>query len=445
MLERSDSYDAIVRSFEWPRPQRFNIGVAISDRWAQRDGERVALFGYREEGAPERLTFAALKEQSDAFASALSARGLRPGDRVAILLPQGFEAAIAYVAAFKMGAVALPLSTLNAGTALEFRIAASNARALVTNEAGIGRLKPFLSRLPGLQTIILSEGAQRGTIGFRDLIADHSGPFQPVETTPEDPALMLFTSGATAEPKAVLHAHSVLTGHLPGVEMPHDFFPRPGDLAWTPGEWGPAGGLLDLLLPSLYFGVPVVASRAETFEADAALALMERMGVRNLSISPAALSKLKSTERPGERFKLSLRSVVAAGDVVDDEVQQWAEAELGLSINQSYGFTECGLVLASSNAMGVSRAGAIGRPVPGHMVAVVDEEGRRLAPDTPGQIAVGRPDPAMFLEYWRDPEATAAKFAGDMMLTGAQALVDQDGYFHLFGDETPEEAAVPAG
>lgn len=444
MLEPTDSYDAIVRSFEWPRPHRFNIGVAICDRWAQRDGERVALFGHREEGAPERLTFAALKEQSDAFASALSARGLRPGDRVAILLPQGFEAVIAYVAIFKMGAVALPLSTLHGGEALEFRIAASNARALVTDEAGIGRLKPVLGRLPGLQNVVLSDGAQRGMAGFRDLIAEHSGPFQPVETTLDDPALMLFTSGAAAVPKAVLHAHRVLIGHLPGVEMPHDFFPRPGDLAWTPGEWAPATGLLDLLLPSLYYGVPVVACRSEGFEADALLALIEKMGIRNLSISAAALTKLKSAERPGERFKLSLRSVVCAGEVVDGEVQQWAEAELGVSINQSYGFAECGMVLASSSAMGVSRPGAIGKPVPGHMVAVVDENGRPLAADTPGQIAIARPDPAMFLEYWRDPEATAAKFAGDMMLTGAQALVDPDGYFHIFGDETPEETAVPA-
>lgn len=433
MLERSDSYEALVSSFRWAIPERFNIATAVCDRWAVRDPDRIALFDYRQEGEPERLSFGALKGHSDALASALSIRDVQPGDRVAILLPQSFETAIAHVAVYKLGAVALPLALLFGVEALEYRLAASNARAVITNEAGFGKLKPILTRLPGLQTVVVVEGAQRGAVGFWDLVADHPGNFDAVETTPDDPAMMIFTSGTTGAPKAALHGHRVLLGHLPGVEMPHEFFPQPGDLFWTPADWAWAGGLLDVLLPSLYHGVPVVAGRFERFDPEAALALMEKTGVRNAFIPPTALRMMKSVEGIRERFKLSLRTVASGGESLGRETYEWAQAELGLTINEFYGQTECNLVLSSCASLGVSRPGAIGKPVPGHEVAVIDEAGQPVATGTPGQIAVRRPDPVMFLEYWRNPEATASKFVGDWMLTGDQGVVDEDGYFHFVG------------
>jgi len=225
----------------------------------------------------------------------------------------------------------------------------------------------------------------------------------------------------------------VLLGHLPGVEMPHEFLPQPGDRLWTPADWAWAGGLLNVLLPGLLLGVPVVASPTEKFDPEAALGLMERAGVRNTFIPPTALRMLRSVKDIRNRFSLSLRTVGSGGESLGRETYEWGEAELGLTINEFYGQTECNLVLSSYAAIGVSRPGAIGKPVPGHRVAVIDEDGRPCPPGETGQIAVARPDPVMFLEYWNNPEATAKKFLGDWMLTGDQGSVDADGYVTFFG------------
>lgn len=433
MLERRESYEALYRDFRWQIPARFNIGVAVSDRWAAIEPGRAALLSHRAEGEPERLTYGELSARSNALANALSARGVARGDRVALLLPQCFEAAIAHVALYKLGAIAVPLALLFGIEALEYRLNAAGVKAVVTNDAGRAKLAGIRARLPQLETVVSVDGAAAGALDFHRLVADHAPHFAAEDTGPDDPALMIFTSGTTGPPKGALHGHRVLLGHLPGVQMPHEFLPQSGDLLWTPADWAWAGGLLNVLLPGLYLGVPVVAGRAERFEPEAALGLMEKMRVRNAFIPPTALRMLKSVTGIAGRFDLSLRSIGSGGESLGRETYDWAKAELGLSINEFYGQTECNLVLASCAALGVSRGGAIGKPVPGHVVAVVDEEGRTAKTGQAGQIAVLRPNPVMFLEYWQNPEATAKKFVGDWMTTGDQGIEDEDGYIHFFG------------
>jgi acetyl-CoA synthetase len=255
----------------------------------------------------------------------------------------------------------------------------------------------------------------------------------PVVTTPDDPAMMIYTSGTTGPPKGALHAHRVLLGHLPGIEMPHEFLPQPGDRFWTPADWAWAGGLLDCMLPSLHHGVAVVARKFDKFDPDEAFALMGRLGVRNAFIPPTALRMLRSAPSPHGRNDLNLRTVGSGGESLGAETLEWGRAALGLTINEFYGQTECNLVLASCAALGVTRPGAIGKPVPGHTVAVLRADGSAAAPGELGQIAVKRPDPVMFLEYWKRPDATHDKFAGDWMLTGDQGVVDEDGYFTFIG------------
>jgi acetyl-CoA synthetase len=433
MLERRDSYEALYRDFQWRLPERFNIGVAVADAWAAREPDRVALLDYDPHGEPATLTYGELAARSNAFARALRANGVRRGDRVALLLPQCFETAIAHVAIYKLGAIAVPLALLFGVEALEYRLQTAGVKAIVTTEAGAARLAAITARLPVLETVISIDGASGGVLGFDALVRDH--PSAPVAepTGPDDPALMIFTSGTTGPPKGALHGHRVLLGHVPGVQMPHEFLPRPGDRLWTPADWAWAGGLLNILLPGLYLGVPVVSARFERFDPESALGLVDRMAVRNAFIPPTALRMLKSTGDLARRFDLDLRTIGSGGEALGRETYDWARAEFGITINEFYGQTECNLVLASCAAIGVSRGGAIGKPVPGHEVAVIDADGRRMASGEAGQIAVRRPDPVMFLEYWRNPEATAKKFVGDWMTTGDQGIEDEDGYFHFFG------------
>ncbi len=433
LLEPREDYDRLRADFRWRIPDRFNMGVAVSDAWARRDPQRVALLEYRAEGEPVRLTYGELARQSDALAAGLRGHGVRRGDRVALLLPQCFETAIAHVAIYKLGAIALPLALLFGVEALEYRLQTAGVRAVITNEAGLRRLKPILSRLTDLEIVVCTDGAGDGAADFHRLLADASGDFVAEQTGPDDPALMIFTSGTTGPPKGALHGHRVLLGHIPGVQLAHEFMPRDDDLMWTPADWAWAGGLLNALLPSLYLGVPVVAARFEKFQPEQALLLAEKMRVRNAFVPPTALRMLKAIDGIGKRFDLTLRTICSAGEALGRETFEWGRAELGLSINEAYGQTECNLVLGSCAALGVSRAGAIGRPVPGHTVAIIDGEGRELPPGETGQIAVMRPDPVMFLGYWNNPEATAKKFVGDWMTTGDQGLRDADGYFHFFG------------
>ncbi len=244
---------------------------------------------------------------------------------------------------------------------------------------------------------------------------------------------MIFTSGTTGAPKGALHGHRVLIGHIPGVQIHHEFMPQPGDKLWTPADWAWAGGLLNVLLPGLLLGVPVVSSPAQKFDPELAYRTMAEMKVRNAFIPPTALRIMRTVSDPLARHKLDLRSVGSGGEALGRETYEWAQRVLGLTINEFYGQTECNLVLASIAKLGVSRGGAIGKPVPGHEVAVIDDEGAVVANGVSGQIAIKRPDPVMFLGYWGNEEATAAKFVGDWMLTGDQGVCDEDGYFSFFG------------
>ena len=433
MLERRGSYFELYRDFRWKIPARFNIGTAACDRWAAREPGRAALIEYRTSGEPRILTFGELAAQSNAIANGLKAGGIRRGDRVALLLPQCFEAAIAHMAVYKLGAIAVPLALLFGIEAIEYRMETAGAKAVVTNAAGLAKLKKISDRLTSLEQILLVDGADGVALDFHRVVADHSPHFVAEETGPHDPAMMIFTSGTTGPPKGALHGHGVLLGHLPGVQMHHEFLPRPGDLLWTPADWAWAGGLLNVLLPGLYFGVPVVSGRFEKFDPEAALQLVERMRVRNAFIPPTALRMLKTVPDISKRFRLDLRTVGSGGESLGRDTYEWAKEELGITVNEFYGQTECNLVLSSCGAIGVTRSGTIGLPVPGHTVAVIDDEGRRVKQGEPGQIAIARPDPVMFLEYWRSPDATSKKFIGDWMTTGDQGIEDADGYIQFFG------------
>lgn len=433
MLEWRDDYASLYGGFRWRIPHRFNIGAAVSDHWAAREPDRPALFDYHSNGTIARLTFGELSCRSNAFANALRGLGVRRGDRVALLLPQCFETVIAHLAVYKLGAIAVPLALLFGVEALEYRLQTAGVKLVVTNASGLARLAPIAGRLTALESIVSIDGSENGALDYHRLLAAQPPAFDVEDTTPDDPALMIFTSGTTGPPKGALHGHRVLLGHLPGVRMAYEFLPQPGDLMWTPADWAWAGGLLNALLPSLYFGVPVVAGRFEKFDPEAALILMERMKVRAAFIPPTALRMLKSVDGIGKRFRLDLRCIGSAGEALGRETYDWARAALGLTINEFYGQTECNFVLSSCAALGVTRGGAIGKAVPGHEVAIIDGAGRRVAAGEVGQIAVRRPDPVMFLEYWQNPKATEKKFIGDWMTTGDQGIEDRDGYVHFFG------------
>ena len=419
-----ESYAEHRAAFRWRIPARFNIGVACSDAWAHTD--RTALIHRHADGRVERLSFAALAAASNRLANVFAAHGVMRGDRIGVLLPQVPEAAIAHLAAYKLGAIAVPLFQLFQEQALEFRLRDCAAAALVTDATGMAKLAPIRARLPALRLVLETDGA------LPALLARAKDSFTPADTAADDPAVIIYTSGTTGAPKGALHAHRVLLGHLPGVTMPQDGFPQPGDLFWTPADWAWIGGLLDVLLPSLFHGIPVLAHRMAKFDPEFALRLMAEQGVRNAFLPPTALKMLR-TLPDAARFGARPRSMGSGGETLGAELLDWGREAFGVTINEFYGQTECNLVISSAASLMPARPGWMGRAVFGHQVAVVDDAGAPLPPGTPGTIAVRAPDPVMFLGYWGNPADTAAKYAGDWLLTGDQAVMDEAGWFRFLG------------
>lgn len=434
MLTRGSSYDEVARVFRWQVPERYNIGADVADRQATTHGDRLALVFLDEQHRERRFSFREMSALSNRFANALAAQGLRRGDRLGVLLPQTPETAIAHVAAFKSGLIAVPLFTLFGEEALEFRLGDSGARALVTDAVGLEKILRIRDRLGGLECVFVTGGAAvAGTLDFEAQLARARDAFDAVATSADDPAIIIYTSGTTGNPKGALHAHRVLLGHLPGVEMPHEFFPQPHDLFWTPADWAWIGGLFDVLLPAWHHGVPVLAYRARKFDPEEAFALMAKHGVRNTFMPPTALKLMRQLGSAKPRPGLQPRTVASGGETLGDELLEWGRSTFGVEINEFYGQTECNLVVGNNAALFPTRPGSMGRAIPGHTVRVVDAEGRPLATGEHGQIGVARPDPVMFLGYWNNPTATREKFAGDFLLTGDMGRADADGHLWFLG------------
>lgn len=433
VLTPAGDYDALCRSFRWAIPAKFNIAVAVCDRWAEREPRRVAILHQHQDGHIDAIDYSTLREMSNRLANTLRAHGIARGDRVALLLPQMPEVAAIHIAIYKLGAIALPLAALFGPDAISYRLENSGAKALITDEQGLAKLASIRKLLPALALVLATSGVAEGVLDFHATLARAGSHFAAEATSADDPAMMIYTSGTTGPPKGALEPHRVLLGHLPGVEFVHEFFPQAGDLLWTPADWAWAGGLLNILLPGLYYGIPVVARRFEKFDPEEAFALMAATSVRNAFIPPTALRMLRAAKNPQRRHQLALRTVGSGGEALGAQTYEWGKSALGLVINEFYGQTECNKVLAACGKIGVSKPGAIGKPVPGHDVAVIGADGVRCAPGELGQIAVKRPDPVMFLEYWARPDATRDKFIGDWMTTGDQGMVDEEGYITFVG------------
>ncbi len=433
MLQKGKTYDEVYRGFSWIVPEYYNIGIDICDKWAD-ERYRLALIYEDEDGKAEKYTFWDLKGLSNRLANALTAYGVERGDRVGILLPQCPETALSHLAIYKLGGIAIPLFVLFGPDALEYRLANSEAKALITDAANIEKIEQIKSKLPLLKTIIATKAKpMEGVHDFWKSVEMGSPHFEPVNTLADDPALIIYTSGTTGPPKGALHAHRVVLGHVPGVEFFHNFFPQKDDLYWTPADWAWIGGLIDVLFPSWHHGVPVVAYRARKFDPEQAFYFISKYGIRNAFMPPTALKMMRQVKDPKARYDYRLRTIACGGETLGEELLDWGKQVMDLTINEFYGQTEVNLVIGNCAQIMPVRRGSMGKAIPGHRVEVIDEEGNVVPPGTVGEVAILRPDPVMFLEYWRNPEATKDKFIQDWSCTGDLAKKDEDGYFWFVG------------
>jgi acetyl-CoA synthetase len=422
VVQAGDDYRALHAGFRWRIPQRFNIGVACSDAHPPGD---VALIDVAGSGA-RAWTYGELSGLSNRFANVLAGLGIERGDRVAFVLPQGISAALVHLGTYKSGAVALPLSGLFGPTALRHRLVDSRARLVVTGTLGAEVVVPVADEL-GVRSIV--DGDAPGSLS--ELLAAASPRFAARDTAAEDPAYLIYTSGTTASPKGALHAHRSLFGNLPCMEIGNQRFPQPGDRYWTPADWSWMGGLMDAFLPTLYYGLPLVAASRPRFDPEWAADVLVRHGVRNTFLPPTALRLLKAAEVSLPRG--TLRSAISGGETLGADMLAWGSEALGVTVAEMYGQTEANLLVGNAPGVFEPRPGSMGRPYPGHDVAVVDAAGDRVAPGTEGEVALRLPDPVAFLGYFAAPAATEEKTRGGWLRTGDVARADEEGHLWFLG------------
>ncbi len=430
---RPQDIDAMRRDFRWDIPGDYNIARACVSVHAARYPDRPAIIDVTGPD-PLVITFAELETQSARLAAGLSAAGLAFGDRIAVMLPQGAEAVILHMAAYRLGAIVVPLATQFGEQAIAHRIATSGARMLVAFPAAIDRaLAAGVDQVACRMVVALGDHPESQP--FADLFATKDLMVPVAGTGPETPAMMLFTSGTTGQPKGALHGHRVLPAHLPGIAMAQHMFGPPDDDArlWTPSDWAWAGGLLNALLPALAWGLPVIAARAARFDPVWAIDVMRRGGVTNLFMPATALRLLNGHLAGVAPTGLCLRVIGTAGEALGRETLEATASTFGVPVNEFYGQTECNAIIANCAALGVSRPGSMGVAVPGHDVAILDTDGNSAPTGQAGEVAVRTPDPVMFLGYWNDADATAQKFRNGWLMTGDRALRDGDGAFHFIG------------
>ena len=430
------SYEALREAFEWEVPDRFNMAAYCCDRWAENKG-RVALFAEADDGTTETYTFWQLRNVTNRLANYLQAQGVERGDRVGVNAPQCPETVMAHLAAWKLGAVSVPLSTLFGPDAIGYRLDDCDAVAAVVAASNVDDFREAREGLSGLDTTLVvgdatpDEGA--GEADFWTAIDDHSREFEAVDTDAEDDAIFIYTSGTTGDPKGVRHAQRMLLGHLPlFLTTFGNMRMEEGDVFWTPAEWAWIASLFDVVFPALYYGKPVVAYDGGQFDPETAFRIVESYGVTNFFAPPTALRMMMQVEDT-DRFDVdTLRTIASGGESLGQSIVDWAEDTFGgTAVHEGYGQTEANMLVGDCTALTEFREGYIGRAGPGHEVTIVDPDTAEPTVDAgeTGEIAVRyEGNPVCFVDYWNEPEKTAKKVQNGWLLTEDLGRMDEDGY-----------------
>ena len=454
----ADLYDSLHRRFRWEVPTHFNMAEVCMRRWAEvpATASHTAVIATAPNQPDHRHSFAELMDQANRLSNALTALGVQRGDRVAIVLPQRFETAVAYMAVLQMGAVGMPLSQLFGPDALEYRLHDSEAVVAICDQPSLPALLGVRDNCPLLRAVIGLDGdgtpeGMRADLDWADLLAQEPAAFAPITTLADEAAVLIYTSGTTGNPKGALIPHRALIGNLSGFVCSQNWFgfdPFNASVPskavfWSPADWAWTGGLMDALLPTLYFGRPIVGHNGR-FSPQLAFELMQRHGVTHSFLFPTALkAMMKAVPKVRPTHRLKLQALMSAGEAVGDAVFAYCRDQLGVTVNEMFGQTEINYVVGNCARLWPARPGSMGKGYPGHRVAVIDDAGYECPVGVPGDVAVhrldvhGDPDPIFFLGYWKNEGATRAKYTGDpassWCRTGDLATRDADGYLWYQG------------
>jgi acetyl-CoA synthetase len=430
-----ESYEQLCDAFEWEVPEELNVVSYICDRWAEYAPDRTALYIKNDPRGKGEYTFGELQAAANQLANYFQSEGIERGDRVGVNVPQKAEAVIAHLAAWKVGAATVPLSTLFGRDGLRYRLDDSGAKACLIDESTVDVYRSISDDLDDLTTALtVGDVEQAGPeTDFWAAIEGHSAEFDTVTTAADDDLTIFYTSGTTGDPKGVRHAHRMLLGHLPlfaswflSLELTED------DVYWTPASWTWMGGLGIVVLPAMFYGMPTVGWN-EQFEPEDVFELVETYEITNYWIPPTALRMMMQEEEAAAQHDVSsVRTITSGGESLGKTIIDWVnETFEGADIHEGYGQTEVNMIVGGCEPLGVQRPGKIGKPAPGQEIRILDPDTAEPTVESGeiGEIGVKyEGNPACFKEYWNKPQKTDAKVQDGWLLMEDLGTMDEDGY-----------------
>ncbi|MCD6383600.1 MAG: acyl-CoA synthetase [Thermoplasmata archaeon] len=426
-------YEKEYNSWKWDIPEYYNIGYDVVDKHVDNPAikNKVALYWENEEGRREKYTFWEYSLLSNKFGNVLRDLGIKKGDRFLMVLPNVPEFQQIFLGGVKIGAVPIPASVMFKAKELEYRVNDSESKLVVVHSKYAEEVRKIKESCPSLKNVIIvgEGGTEKGEVHFNDLMREASTKLELEKTRSDDMAFFCYTSGTTGMPKGAVHMHRWVLANDPNSKYwaaykEDDIYAHTGSLNWI----YPLG---NGFLYAWRWGISTFLYDGR-FNPEKWFELMERYQVTNLASVPTAYRMFLAVEEAEKRFDLKLRHCISAGEPLNPEVVKEWKKRFGVDILDGIGMTEVMVYLSNMEGMPI-KPGSCGRPQPGHVCAILDDDGNPLGPYQEGTLAVRADDPGLLKEYWRKPEKTAECYKNGWFLTGDTLYMDEDGYYWFSG------------
>ena len=407
-------------------PEQYNL-VSEFEKYATGTGKKALIY-VNTEGNKKEITYDELITLANKAANVFKSNGLEKGDVVLVMVPRLIEAYVTYIGALKAGLVVIPSSEMLRSSDIEYRLAHSDAKAIVAFDAFTDQLSE-VKNMGDVKLFVVGQ-AKKDQLSLTDLMETASAEFTAPQTKSSDMAFLSYTSGTTGKPKGVVHTHAWGYAHLRTTGASWLGI-NEGDVVWATAAPGWQKWIWTPFLSVIGSGATGLVYDGK-FDVTTYLELIGKYQVNVLCCTPTEYRFMAKAENLGDFDLSSIRSAVSAGEPLNREVIDIFDKTFSLSVRDGYGQTENTLLVGTMLGM-EARKGSMGKPTPGNKVDIINDEGNPAVVGEVGDIAVHVSTPALFKEYLKDPERTTMQFRGDYYVTGDRAKMDEDGYFWFEG------------
>lgn len=407
-------------------PEHYNL-VSEMERYAK-DPEKVAVLWENETGDKKQLTYENLLKSANKIGNAFKKKGLGKGDTVLIIIPRLVEAYQVYLAALKIGLIVIPCSEMLRAKDLQYRVNHGDVKGIISYH----EYTHELNEIEGAESLLKFSIGKRieNWLDLNELADEESDQLQLADTKSGDMAFLSYTSGTTGNPKGVVHTHGWAYAHLK-TSAANWLGISENDVVWATAGPGWQKWIWSPFLAVLGTGATGLAYHGK-FEAKKYLQLLQDYKVNALCCTPTEYRLIAKVDNLDDYDLSHLHSAVSAGEPLNQKVFEVFKNHFHIEVRDGYGQTENTLLVGVTKGMEI-KLGSMGKPTPGNHVEIVDDSGKPCSPGVVGDIAVHVDTPALFKEYFKDPERTSQQFRGDYYITGDQAKKDEDGYFWFEG------------